>query len=204
MSRVGPDSRILFLDKCSGYSLSFFSPLQDVGIHSRIPQTVAMGLMIQHLLPFTSCLTITSSRLMDSLDLQQMYTIRFALDLYTIRYALDVHYSCIHQMYTIITTYQLSDLSFQPQFIYHFIFFSLLDHRYGRSSFIIALYCRLGSGMFCRNLYFFVPLQSRGVELKEACGNTYLQQRMFEININTIQGEFLSCPPILSFFIWFN
>ena len=44
-------------------------------------------------------------------------------------------------------------------------FFWLLDHWYGRSSFIIALYWRSGLGMFCRNLYFLVQAQSRWLEI---------------------------------------
>ena len=41
----------------------------------------------------------------------------------------------------------------------------LLDHRFGRSSFIITLYWRSRMGMFCRNLYFLVQVQSRWVEI---------------------------------------
>ena len=67
----------------------------------------------------------------------------------------------------------------------------LLDHRYGRSSFIIALYWRSGLGMLCRNLYFLRAGSVKMIgNLKEACGNSYPQQRMFAININTVQGEF--------------
>ena len=140
MFGVGPNSSIAFPGRSMSCTLSSSSLLQDVRIHYRIPQTVTMGSMMQHILSFSS------------------YLPTFVL--------LSPHLtSCIDQICTLINTYQLSDSSFQPQFIYHFIFFSLLDYRYGRSSFIMTLYCRLGSGMFCRNLYFFVQVQSRRVEL---------------------------------------
>ena len=48
-------------------------------------------------------------------------------------------------------------------------------------------------------VFLCVGSDKRSGTLKEACDNSYLQQRMFEININTIQGEFLSFPPILPF-----
>ena len=140
MCQVEPDSRIVFLDKSSICALFLFSLFQDVGIHYFIPQTAATGTIMQHLLPFSSCLPTFPYYLFISLHAFS----RFALS------SLHIN-SRIHHF-----SPTLSTISFC---------FLLLDNRYGRSSLIIALYCRFGSCVLCSKLYFLVQVQSRGVEL---------------------------------------
>ena len=126
------------------------------------------------LLPSNICLTITSSYFMHWLDL------------------------CYHQ-YISTLGFVISSVVYLPLH-----FFSLLDHRYGRSSFIIALYWRSGLGMFCRNLYFLVQVQWRWVEISRK----FVQLLSSTKNVRNQHQHYsrwvLPCPPILLFFIEFN